>query len=243
MAEPVIDIQNDRTSLELVEVNTLKEVSDPVVTAAHALGVTDQPSLDFAGAFLTEKIKPMLKQIAESCGPVVKAAHAAHKAAKGQQNELETPLKEAESVVKGKIQGYLTEQERIAREEARRVAEEQQRQAEEEQLARAAKLEAEGRADEADAVLEGPPPEPAMPAPPPAPPPQKVAGISTRKVWKAECTDLPALIADIAAGRAPINLVKLDQGVLNRQVQSLDGAVQYAGVSVYQDHAVSARAR
>lgn len=236
-------IDAGRTSLRLVDVTKLKEIRDPVVQEAEALAIASQADLELAGAFLTERIKPILKQISESCDPVVAAAHSAHKAATAQRNALQQPLLEAETLIKRKIGAYLDAEEKKRRAEIARQDAERRRAAEEEQLRRAAAEEAAGNAEAADRVLEEEPMQSLPPAPPPPAPPQKVAGVSARKRFKAEVTDLAALVRDIASGRAPISLVQVNQSKLNQQVQALDGQVNYAGVRVYEDRVVSARAR
>ncbi len=268
MAEATVALNETPTALALVQVSELEELRDPVVGKASELVISDQPTYEEAGAFLTEVIKPTLKKIAESCGPVVKAAHAAHKAATTQKNELEAPLKEAERLVKTKIGDYEDEQERLAAEEARRLREEEARLERERQqreaaarreaqqrevaaLRKAEELEAAGKNEEAAAALEvatapAPEPEPEperLPAPPPRPAPRAVQGVSSRKVWKTEVTDPMALIRAVAAGQAPANLVTIDTGKLDQLARAMDGAIDYPGVRVYQDRIISGRAK
>lgn len=95
-----------------LDVERIELDRDPVVVAADAVEVTDQGSLDFAGAFLTDKLKPMLKAIDASCKPVVEAANKAHKAATKQRATLKAPLLEAEKMLKAKIGDYLDAEDR-----------------------------------------------------------------------------------------------------------------------------------
>lgn len=256
MAEAIQPIE-PKVALQLVEVSELQEARDPVIEAADQLVVSDQPSLNLAGMLLTDRIKPTLKQIDASCGPVVAAANAAHKAATKQRNELKAPLLEAERLLKGKIAGYLDEQERLQRAEQARIDAEQRElreaaekkareEAEAEALAIAERLEAEGDSAAADAVLDAPivvdVPEELPPPAIAAPMPAKVQGISTRKEWVAEVTDFIRLVAAVANGAAPLSLLKVDQTKLNQQVRALDGQVQYPGVQITERRVTSARA-
>jgi hypothetical protein len=63
--------------------------------------------------------------------------------------------------------------------------------------------------------------------------PPKVAGVSGRENWYAECTDLKALVAAIAAGQAPLSLVQANEKVLGQQARSLKSEFRVPGVRVY----------
>ncbi len=242
---------------------------DPIVEAATQLAVCDQPSLELAGFLLTDRIKPMLKEIDKSCGPVVKSAHEAHKAAKKQENDLKAPLLEAQTIVNGKVETYLDEQERLRIAEEARIAEEQRKQEaeqrrlqaaadaenrrrekeeEDERIAHAAALEEEGKTYEAEQVLETPAPVRQVVVTPPAPPPipraapARAQGVSRRKTWKGEVVNLKQLVEAVAAGKVPLNVLKVDDTKLNQHIRSLDGQVQYPGVRVFEQGSISSRA-
>ena len=254
--EPIVQ----PAGLRLVEsdVEVLEGERDPIVEAADQLVVADQPSLDLAGTLLVDRIKPTLKMIDESCGPVVSAAHAARKAATKQRNDLKAPLLEAEKILKAKVGDYLDEQERLRRIEAQRIEDEQRKlreaaekkardEAEAEKLRVAEELEEAGHSEAADAVLDSPVkvdvPDIELPPPPiQAPAPQKVQGMSSSVQWGAEVEDLLALVKAVAAGDAPLNLINVDQSKLIAQVRALDGQVNYPGVRVTKKRTVAARA-
>lgn len=71
----------------------------------------------------------------------------------------------------------------------------------------------------------------------------KTKGVSTTKVWKAECTDLLALVKAIAAGDAPIALIEFAQAEANKRAKALQTEFKAAGVRVYFEESVSARAK
>jgi len=105
----------------------------PVVRNAELLVVENDAGLQIANKWLGE-IKKAKKVIKDSLGVVVKKAHEAHKEAKRVENDVMTPLKEAENLIKAKMGKYYTEQEVKAEAERKRLSDiaEQERQAAEE---------------------------------------------------------------------------------------------------------------
>ena len=136
------------------------------------------------------------------------------------------------------------ERERLALEAARKREEAAKKRAAEEERAR--KLEAQGKAEqaearrlaaieaeeqrlaEADALQEAAVTMPTAPVVARAVP--KVAGISTREVWKANCTNLKALCRAIADGEAPLDLVQFDQSAGDRYARAMKAQLNYPGV-------------
>jgi len=214
-----------------------KALSWPDIAAA--LTVTDQPSCEAAGGLLRD-IKTLRAEIAESCNPVVNAAHVAHKKAVAQKKRLEAPLIAAEATIKGTMGAYIKEQERIAREHEARLAAEQREREEEARLAEAALLEEAGELEEAEAVLDAP-----SVAPPPVVQRQvpKMAGVSTRETWSAEVTDLGLLVGAIANGKATVASVTANMTVLNALARSQKGAMKIPGVRAVCKTGVSAAGR
>jgi hypothetical protein len=230
----------------------LETQRDSIVTNAEALVVQNQGSLEAAGAMLTDFIKPMLKEIAEACDPVCSAANAAHKAATKQRKDLQAPLLEAETIVKGKMGTYvqaenrkrIAEEQRIAREEA--AAEANRVQEEQEAIQRAAAAEAAGRPEEAEAIIEQAVERTEQPLPPPRvapPPPRKVAGVNIREEWECEVTDMREFLRAVLAGQAPEAAVSIDIGKLNKMVRAMDGQMQWAGVKISKTSRVASRGR
>ncbi len=231
---------------------------------AAALLVTDNPSYEVAAGVLVD-IKALRKKISESCDPVIAAGLLAHRTALAQKKDLEAPLTAAEATIKSSMGAYTAEQERLRREEERRRAAEERRQEaeqrrliaeaeaarrkeEERRLAEAAALEEAGKAEEAEAVISAPIPEPEIPPAPPIPAPTpvrempKAAGVSTRAQWSAEVTDLMTLVKAVAEGKAPLATVMADQTTLNSLARSLKGAMDFPGVRVTSRQVVAARA-
>lgn len=108
-------------------------------------------------------------------------------------------------------------------------------------LEEAAALEAEGRREEAEQVLDE---EPALIEAPIAPPPTpKVAGVSMREKWTAEVTDKAAFVRAVAANPSLLGLVDANAGALNQMASALKSDLKIPGVNVRREQVVSARGR
>lgn len=81
---------------------------------------------------------------------------------------------------------------------------------------------AEERRQEAEAVQ--------VVAPIVAPTVQKVDNTSTRENWSAEVVDMMALVKAVAAGKAPINWLKVDQVAINKQATATRNSLQFPGL-------------
>lgn len=67
-------------------------------------------------------------------------------------------------------------------------------------------------------------------------------GISTRGVWKAEVSDLMALVKAVAAGDAPVTLLQANTTAINQTAKALKSAMNYPGIRVWQEQTLAARA-
>lgn len=72
--------------------------------------------------------------------------------------------------------------------------------------------------------------------------PPKVAGISSRENWYAECSDLMALVKAVAEGRASISYVMANDKLLGQQARSLKDHFVCDGVRVWSDKGLAAGA-
>lgn len=237
------------------EIERLTGAVTPWPDRARALVVEDQDGYERAAVLLRE-IKGLRSEIADTFGPIVAKALAAHREALAQRKRHEAPLELAERTIKTLMAGYVREEERKAREEAARLEreareEEARRQAaereaeEQTRLAEAEELYAAGKNEEAMAVLDAPMPEP-DPLPPPPPvvvtPPPRAAGISVRETWSAEVTDLVALVRAVADGKAPAAFLRADLPAINGWARATKGSAQVPGVRVRRETGVAARA-
>jgi hypothetical protein len=72
--------------------------------------------------------------------------------------------------------------------------------------------------------------------------PSKVSGISSRKVWKAEVFDMPALIKYVAANPQFANLLEPNMTAITALAKSLKAQMTVDGVRAYEDDQIASRA-
>lgn len=210
-----------------------------VVDEAKAVVITDQESLDRAGAFITERIKPLLAEADEVFGPVIAAAHKAHKEALRAMAKVADPLMRAEGILKTTIGTFIREQEQIRLAEERRLrAEEIQRQLE----AREADVEAAELAGANPGLVAAICNE-AFPAPAPIALPtiQKPAGISTQERWSAQVFSVKDLCRAIAEGKIPEHFVSPNFTALNSRARADKALMNIPGVRAISEMGISAR--
>lgn len=193
------------------------------------------------GAELLRDIKTMRKAVKELCQPAVKAAHAAHVAAKNIENELDKPLVEAETFIKQRMSEYATQAERDRRIEEARKAKLQKDADDQLRLAEAELLEESGDMRGAQELIDAP-------AEPSAPPIAQravptTAGVAMRDVWTAEVVDKLALVKAVAEGKHPLAAVEPNMVFLNQQAKSLKREFRFEGVEVVCKKEVAGRAR
>lgn len=144
------DLTDDIQEAEFVEqALTLKE-------KATGLVVLSQETFAAAGDEI-KLLKDNAGKIIDFFKPLKEAAHAAHKAITTKEAEVLKPIKEADSIIRGKMNVYLTEQEnirRIAEDKARREAEEVARKERGKLLAQAVKAEEKGNTEKADTLIQ-----------------------------------------------------------------------------------------
>jgi hypothetical protein len=228
--------------------NELETRALSLTEQAQVLTVRSQPDFERAGKFITEVIKPLIKEASEIFDPIIAKAHEAHKEAITQKKKIVEPLELAERTIKGEISRYCTEQERVAR-EARLAAEREQQRLLDEQIEReveAAEEMAKAFGDapeqveaEVKAIIEQPRVYP--PTPMPAVRLMPVKGVSTVDVYSAEVVNIRELCRAVADGRAGANLVLPNQPALNGLARSLKEGLSVPGVRCIKTKQVSAR--
>lgn len=141
-----------------------------------------------------------------------------------------------EAVLKPKIAQFHREQEQKRRAEQAK-AEEAARKAREKLEAKAEKAREKGKEElaisfEMDAMTTVS----ATPAPA-----SKVAGVATRKTWKAEVLDVKAVCLAIANGDIPVSVLDFKQAELNRFAATWQDNKTFEGLRIYQDTNVAIR--
>jgi hypothetical protein len=146
-------------------------------------------------------------------------------------------LIEAERTLKHAMLGFTRQQENIRQQEENRARELADKEAARLQR-RADKAREAGKDDKADELETQ-----ALAVPTPIIPSStaRVSGIVQRATWKAEVTDLKALVVAVAAGQAPVTLLLPNMPVLNMQARSLKRELNIPGVRAVSEDVVAAR--
>lgn len=198
---------------------------------ATALTITDKPSYDRAAELLLS-IKDLRKQISETFKPIIEKAHQAHKEALNQQRKVETPLIEAEAIIKPRMAEFLAEAERIRKAEEERLRKLAEKAEEERRLAEALQAEEEGLPEEAEAILND---RPAWIPPPIVPKTvQTGSGISLKQNWKFEVAD---------ASKLPREYLMPDMVKIGGIARAMKSATNIPGVRVWSEDTVAAGRR
>lgn len=255
----------NETTGETLPAVLLERQGTGMMVAAQQLLVADGASFA-AGGEMLRAVAVYAKRVHEVIDPIVEAAHVAHRTAVAQRDRLLRPAQEVKRVVGEKMACYETDQRELARmaeaqarreverreSEARERAEAERRrlQAESDERYLAAAVAAEDRGDPALAemivenapTVAAPPPEPVSVVRPVVERP-RAEGVSFRDSYRAEVTDLQALVQAVAAGAQPLTLLQPNMTALNQMARALREQMQVPGVRVAVERTAVARAR
>lgn len=197
---------------------------------AMAMRITNAAEHAAAADFLRFRIKAVEREVDSYFDPVIKAAHASHRAALAQKSRALAPLLEAERIVKGLIADYHQREMARQTEEATRRAEEARKAEEGRRLETAAFLEREGDQEAAEAVLGAPIVVSEMPVEAP-----KAEGVSVRRSWGWKLVD---------EGKVKPHFLQPDEKAIAAVVATLGPAAAevVGGIEVYEKLTVAARA-
>lgn len=214
--------------------------------------VIDSPMMYTQAGEELKGIKGKQKQFDEQRKSITKPLDEAKKSVMALFEEPTRILNEAEVVLKGSMLAYSTEQERLrsieqaklddaARVERQRLAAEAaQREAEAKAAAEAGNTEESERIASEAAALQAT--ASMTTAPVVAQSVEKVSGISTRTSWKAEVTDLFALVKFVAANPHMIDLLQVNTTTLNQHAKATKDNTRIDGVRVYSEQVLASRA-
>lgn len=198
---------------------------------ARAAKIVDQQTYNAAAEMLLG-IKDLRKQIDETFDPIIKSAHEAHKTACDAKKKAESPLADAESIIKRMIGAWSIEQERIRREAEERARIEAAK-LEEEMRIQAAVNAAEAGADTETVAQIMETPQPII-MPTVAPTFESAVGISTRKVWKYRIVDEKLI---------PREFLMPNERAISAIVKGMKGKTNIPGIEVYEEIGVAAGRR
>lgn len=187
---------------------------------AEAIKITNTGSYENAGSVWKE-IKAFRAKVAETFDPLIKAAHATHKAAVAKKKEVDDPLDQAQRKIKRLMGEYDEEQERIRAEKERKLQEQARKEEEERRLAEAEAAEAAGETEVAEAILEEEVEQAAVIVPKTTP---KVSGMSFRVNWNFQITDETQI---------PREYLKPDEVKIGQVVRALKDKLSIPGIRIY----------
>jgi len=236
-------------------IEAIKQEVTPISNKATGMVVSNADEYSLAGVYLIT-VKSALKEVNEKIiAPAEEVKRAAEVNRKNLVNLFRTPLERAEGILKWKLLSFDQEARRKAAEEQARLQADADARAEREQerlLKQAEKLKTpelkEQRLAEATEV-EAPVVTVATETP-------KVAGISTRKTWKAEVVDkdafinyavngshhlLPHILIDEKAPNHLLPYILIDEKALNKLAEATKGHLSYPGIKFYEHETMAAR--
>lgn len=209
------------------DTTSLAPIQTSMVQTANSLLVTDQLSHRDAQLLLVQ-VAQIRADVVELFKDSKAAAHEAHKAICAAERRLLTPCDEARETITKKVFDYEAEVDRLQREADRAVAEAEERKRQRDSLS-----------EMAPELAEALPP---VKAPDfYVPSTATVEGVSSRANWKAQVTDLQALIGYVALHPECINLLQPNEQALNRIAKALEDKLNIPGVRAVNEPVMSVR--
>ncbi len=229
-SEKELTVQTEQE--ELLE----KEVSSVEMQAAAIVIRTDEDLVQ-AKQFVAG-IKSVAKRVEEFWRPVWDASYRTYKTVVDRKKAMLDPLTNAEKTAKREISRYVTEQDRMRREEAerlRRLAQEEM----ERKLNEAAQAENKGDAAGAEyALAEAEMYESAALSKVPVAAAPKVEGMSQRKTWAIDSIDLSQLPCEFAG----VLLRPADDKAIMNLIKASKGTIKIPGVKYKEDYIIAVKA-
>ena len=212
---------------ELIETKALDNKALTSLDYAKSLQITNdaicQEAIDYEHG-----LSALIKEIEATFGPHKDAAHKTWKGLVAEEKRHVDPVEEAKRLIKGKRITYDTEQTRIRKEAEAKLQAEARRLAEEATLRDAIAAEAEGRLEEAEAILDEPVSVPTVTIAKTTP----SAGVSgaIREIWSARVVNKMDVIKAVLAGQASPELIDINMVVANGLARSLKLSMNVPGL-------------
>lgn len=207
------------TAENIIQLNTAVDVQQrtDIIAECEALKINDQTDVE-KSVELERGLKDNKKAIEDGFKPIVEEAHKIHKALTAKRGAFLKPIEDALLLIQRKRNAFLSEQERIRREQEAALLKAQQEAEEAERLRQAELAEMNGDKEGAEAILN----EQTTIHVPAAPvfeadTQSKTEGLVTKVIYSAACNDQMALVKAIAGGRTDLlYLLTVDQSALNK---------------------------
>jgi len=199
--------------------------------------VISSPAMATAAGEDLKKIKALGKQLEEDRKQITKPLDDEKALVMDHYRPAQEFLVKAESVLKGKLNVYLQDEERKRR-EAQAKAEADARKERERLQREAEKAAAKGQTEKADALRENA----AAVTTHVVQEPTKIAGVAVRQLWRARVTDKTALVKAALERPDVMALILVDESSLNKLATALKDNLNIPGVEAYSESSMSARA-
>lgn len=217
-------------SATVIEMPAIEKNVNITAEYSQAMAVATAEQYTEACEFL-KSIAKTRKEVEGTFGPIKSKQYDAWKEAVAQEKKFLDPLDKATLLIKGKISGYLAEQERTRRIEEERQREIARQESDARAVAEATELERQGDTQAAEQIIHE-----AVTAPAPVViVPKTVAkqeGIAPRKVWKFRIVD---------SAKIPREYLSVDEQKIGQIVRAMKEMAKIPGVEVYSEDTVSVR--
>lgn len=210
--------------------------AEQLQNTAAEITVNDDQTYNGAAEFL-RRVKGKKKELEEQRKAITKPMDDAKKRIMDLFRRPIEALDDAENRVKRAMLGYDEEQRRIAEEKQRKAEEEAERERRRAEK-KAQEHDEKGNEERAEAWRERA--EHAQPTVVGAETP-KAEGVSTRKVWKGEVTDMKALCKAIADGQVPARLVQPNNAEIGKFARALQDDASVPGMRFWSERTMAAR--
>ena len=188
-----------------------------VVSKAKEFTVITTQDQYLAACEFGKNVAARIKAVSEFFEPMRVSAKAAYDSILAKKKSIIDPLEEAKRQMSAVIGAFEQEQERKRLEQQRLLEEEERKRREDEQLDFAAHLESQGRAEEAQQVLETEAAPVAVVVPREVP---KANGVFGRTTYSAECVNLVELMKAVIENKVPASAVMANASYLDSRARS-----------------------
>lgn len=233
-------VTKEEAGIEIDQEVELSQEIELTTQTVESIVVDSEDTLKNASEFVLE-CKRQRDKVTVFWADMKSNAHKAWKSIVARENEMISPIEEAETIVKRKISVYLTEQERIRIAEQKRLDDERRKKEEEErkkiesQIEKAALNGKEEKAEELQEKLENLhiPTQIAEPAI------EKITrsetgSISQKKKIVVEVTNPEIFLKEILDKRASLNFISFETNTIKKWVESM-GLKSFPGLSISEE--------
>jgi len=203
---------------------------------SDAMVISDQPSYELAGEYVVA-LDGLLKKIRNYWEEPIKKAHETHKALTRKRAEMCNPVEAERKKTSRKVSEYLTEQDRIRREEQRKLDEQRRKEEKKEQAKLDAQIDRAKESGKKDKVKDLEQEKKDVFVPPAVVEPTvekttrtETATVTAKQDLEIEIVDINKVLSHIVSGTLPntivtVSIPKLKQVIKLHGLDRLDGVV------------------